>query len=307
MKKRYKIMKKNIVLVLIIFITVLVACNKDNEVLKQDYANSEEYIETPDENVKYRKTDILDDDQQDLSGGNDQPTPDDAISDDELKKIGKKIIKNGNISIVVDDYTEKIVTLKDTLKNYDCYISNEVETNYGSSTSNQLTIRVKANEFDDLLNSILTGDGQVTSKTISVNDVTEQYIDVYQRLKTKEKVLAQYEVYLKKAYTINDILNVTNYMRQIQEEIDVAKGRLKYLNDQSDYSTIILNISQNPKEVINNSFFNKLVEGLSAGWNGLLTIIIGFFYLWPLWFLIVIVIFVIRSIKKKRSKNKTNG
>ncbi|MEA3451628.1 MAG: DUF4349 domain-containing protein [Bacteroidota bacterium] len=299
-------MKKNIVLLLVIFLTIFTACSEKKGSEKLDYSNSTDYVQTPPDNEKYRKNDVADNNQQDVDDVS-PPINDDAISDDELKKIGKKIIKNGNIEIKVDDYSKEIIKIKDTLDKFDCYISSELETNYDSYTSNQLTIRVKSDEFDDLINTILSGDGQVISKSISVNDVTEQYIDVYQRLKTKEKVLAQYEVYLKKAYTINDILNVTNYMRQIQEEIDVAKGRLKYLNDQSDYSTIILNISQNPEEIVKNNFFNKLIDGVEAGWNGLLNIIIGFFYLWPLWILIVIVIFVIRSIKKKRNKNKING
>jgi len=290
---------------MILSFTIIFSCSKQNSKLEQNYANTEEYVQTPNSEQDFAKEKIPQE-RKDVTDQNDVLDDNTAISDDELKKIGKKIIKNANVSLQVDDYSSSLKNIKDTISKFDCYISNESETNYGTSTSNELTIRVKSTEFDKLLNAILSGDGKVSSKTISVNDVTEQYVDVYQRLKTKKKVLEQYELYLKKAYTINDILSVTNYMRQIQEEIEVAQGRLKYLNDQSDYSTIILNISQNPKEIVENSFWNQIVDGLSSGWHGILYVILGIFYLWPLWILVVIIIFVVRSIKKKRSKNKTN-
>lgn len=295
--------KNSLYLIIILFsVSILFSCNSNSSKIDQNYVNKEESVQTPDAQDNY---DATSKDRKDIDQQKSTPNTD-ALSDDEISKIGKKIIKNGQISLQVDDYSKAVKIIKDTLNAFDCYIANESESKYGSSISNQLTIRVKSNQFDKLLKAILSGKGTVSSKTISVNDVTEDYVDVYQRLKTKKLVLSQYEEYLKKAYTINDILNVTNYMRQIQEEIEVAEGRLKYMDNQSDFSTIILNITQNPTEVVENSFWNQLIKGLSVGWHGFLYVILAIFYLWPLWILLVIIIFVVRSIKKKKTKKITN-
>ncbi len=303
-------MRKNstyLFILTIILLSIFLSCSRNRQKQEKDYAQSEEVIQdTKIENSIGNTTNSKENKKLAQTTDNTKEDNEAAISEAELQKIGKKIIKNGEIDIEVDNYSKAIKRLKDTLKTFDCYISEEKETKYREYISNKITIRVKSEQFDNLLRAILAGKGSVSSKTITVNDITEQYIDIYQRLKTKKKVLEQYETYLKKAHTISDILNVTNYMRQIQEEIESAKGKLKYLDNQASYSTLILNISQNKEEISQNNFWEKLTEGLSAGWHGFLSVILGFFYLWPLWIFIVIIIFVIRSIKKKRSKNKTN-
>jgi len=247
-----------------------------------------------------------------LSGDDEDPssimTPvEGQLSDEELEKIGKKIIKNGNVSLAVEDYTKNITQIKDTIKSFDCYISNENESNFDSYITNTLIIRVKASQFDSLLNAILSGGGKVTSKSIVVEDVTGQYVDVYQRLKNKKSVEKQYLELLKKAYSVNDVIYVTENLRQIQEEIEASIGRLKLLDNQSDYSTLSLTITYTGKtEIAKDSLWSKIVEGLEAGWQGVIYFIVAIFYLWPLWIVLTILFFIIRrQIKKSKNKSET--
>lgn len=266
--------------------------------------NTDYYEE--DQQKLYDKSELDYDDVPD--GGMDSPneTTIDQVTEDELDVIGKKIIKNADISLEVKDYVKDISNIKSTLEHFDCYITNESESNSGNYISNTLTIRVKSSQFDSLMNEILSGDGKITSKNIYVNDVTEQYVDIFQRLKNKKSIEKQYLELLKKAYTVNDVLNVTEYLRRIQEEIESSEGRLKYMDDQSNFSTITLNISYTGETIAyKETFLDKLEEGLAVGWQGVVYFIIAIFYLWPLWIVLGIIIFVVRrQIKKKKKSDK---
>jgi len=297
-----------------VFLSIFAACsddtNYDNSKVSENYSPDE--TNTVYNQEKISEEDFYDDD--DGSMPNDQydnittTGTNIPITDEELKKIGKKIIKNADISLVFSDYEKDIKALKDTLKKYNCEITNETESNYENYISNTIVLRVEATKFDSVMNAILSGDGTVTSKNIYVSDITSQYIDTYQRLKNKKSVEKQYLELLKKAYTVNDVLNVTEYLRRVQEEIESAEGTLKYWDNQSTFSTITINISYSGETIAyKKTFWNKISEGLDAGWQGAIAVIIVIFYLWPIWILTGIIIFVVkRKLKKKLSRVKKN-
>ncbi len=229
-----------------------------------------------------------------------------TISKDELKKIGKKIIKTADISIKVNNYNKEIKKIKETIKKFQAYISSEDEENYESTISNTIIIRVKYDQFDSLLNAILSGKRQIISKQIKIKDITKEYIDVYQRLKNKKLVEKQYETLLKKANTIDEILKVRHYLSTIQEDIESAEGQLKYMENQTNYSTITLHIKENTNKKIKNSIWQQIKQGLQFGWQLMIYVFLAIFYIWPVWILLVIIIFAVKRQKNKKSKTSKN-
>ncbi|MBQ0740603.1 DUF4349 domain-containing protein, partial [Aquimarina celericrescens] len=86
------------------------------------------------------------------------------------------------------------------------------------------------NNFDIVLDSICKTAEFVDFKNISTIDVTEEYVDITSRLKTKVEVKQRYETILRtKAKTVEDILMAEEKLSKLQEEIESAQGRLKYL------------------------------------------------------------------------------
>jgi len=225
------------------------------------------------------------------------------------EKIEKKIIKTAEISIEVEDFKKARSAMETLLKKYDAYVSDESEQNYDYQITDNLTIRVKAEHFDNLLNEVGGLAVHVNSKHVKLSDVTEEFIDITSRLKNKKQVEQQYLEILKRARTIEEILKVNEHIRVIREEIESKEGRLKYLKSQVSLSTIHLSMVQRIESSGNYpSFGYKLLKALEGGWDGILLFVLGLVYLWPFIIITVFVVwFIIRYNKKRKQKNLDSG
>jgi len=223
-------------------------------------------------------------------------------TDQTREKIEKKIIKTANISIEVDDFKNARVALENLLKKYDAYVADESEQNYDYQISDELTIRVKAENFDNLLNDVSGLAVHLNSKHVKLADVTEEFIDITSRLKNKKQVEQQYLEILKQARTIDEILKVNEHLRVIREEIESKEGRLKYLNSQVSLSTIYLSMYQKIESTDYPSFGYKLIKAVEGGWDGILLFILGLVYLWPFILIILVAVWLIIRYRKKRKQ-----
>jgi len=166
---------------------------------------------------------------------------------DNVKKpeiIKKKIIKDGRLGIKVTEL-QKAKTAIDTLvRNMGGYYDKEDLTNNDYTSDYDLKIRIPSDKFEAFIAKIESGGNVVSYKTIEARDVTDQFIDLQTRLTNKQKYMGRYQELLKSAKSIKDILDLQEKIRALEEEIESTTGKLKYMNDQVNYSTLDLNISQ---------------------------------------------------------------
>lgn len=231
-----------------------------------------------------------------------------AVSDEspiipEEPVIERKIIKEGWMRIEVKDYIRDLKSIKGMVEKHKGYISNEYESSSDYSLNNSLTIRVPSTLFDSLVGDIEEVAEKVTGKNITLKDVTEEFIDIETRLRTKKEVEERYLDILKKASTVKDILLVEEQLRIIREEIEAKEGRLKYLQNQVSLSTLNLELYQDLSYQPGFKFFKKIGDALQGGWNGLLNIIVGLVYLWPILLIgAVVAIWLLRIRRRRKSK-----
>jgi hypothetical protein len=302
---------KNLLFIFIL-VFVLISCNS-NQKNGNDFQNT-------DDSYKESEMIVLDETvTKDLVSTTDQsltppPPPPPESSSSEITDvtsdidIEEKIIKTATISCELKDYEENKVLIDSVVSKFAGIISQENEYRNEWNISNTIKIRVPNENFDNLVKEVLLLATKVDSKIITIEDVTEQYVDVYTRLQTKKEVEQQYLEILKKAYTINDILNVNNYLRIIREEIEAQEGKLKFIDDQVSMSTINLSIYENftQNEVKKNTFWKKIGDALIKGWNGVLIFVIGLFRIWPVLLILGIVIFlIVRKMRKTKIKSKS--
>lgn len=234
------------------------------------------------------------------------PMPLPEIQKQETQK--KKIIKDGRMGLKVKNLNSTKRRVDSLLLRFNAYYENENFNNNDRESSYNLKIRVPSAKFDDFVNQIGVGDGQILYKSIDARDVTDQFIDLETRLKNKQAYLKQYADLLKRANKIKEILEIQEKIRVLEEEIESTTGRLKYLSDQVDYSTLDLYINQQkeykhqPKE--RDSFFEQLKQSLSNGWFGFVDFMLFMVSIWPFCLVFGVIVYFLRKINKRRKRKQ---
>jgi len=226
------------------------------------------------------------------------------VSTKKTDTISKKIIKNGNMTIQVGDIKKAQNQVSDILKKNNAYIQTEQFQNTDLDDNLDLIIRVPNKNFDALVNSFSDGVGSVLSKNISSDDVTEEYTDVSIKLANKRIYLDKYRDMLKNASTTKDMIEIQETIRELEDEIDVAEGRLRFIDDRVNYSTLNLSLY---KEKVRSSatskigFGSRFADSVTEGWNSFMSFLLGIISLWPFLLLIPIMIFLWRKWKSGRT------
>lgn len=216
-----------------------------------------------------------------------------------------KIIKSANARYKVKNVEEATNKIKKIATKYGAYISDLRFQNDLYKKENRFTIKVPKNQFDKVMDSVNSVVDFVEYENITTKDVTEEYIDLEARLKTKLEVKQRYEVILRKnAKTVEDILKTENELRIIQEEIESAQGRLKYLTSKVAFSIIQIDLYESvdyvkkPK-IYKKSFWNKTKEAFSNGWNFVEVLTIFLIRIWPVIIIGTFILFVLKRRFKK--------
>ena len=239
-----------------------------------------------------------------------QPTEQKVTADKIVPQvIKKKIIKDGRLGLQVTDLSTAKKQIDSLVKALGGYYANENLRNSDQESGYQLTIRIPVVNFEKFLYSAENGSGKVIYKEIEARDVTEEFVDIESRLNSKRNSLARYNEILKRANTVKDIIEIAESIRVLQEEIESSEGRLRYLNDCVNYSTLNLVISTEKdftyKPQKRDNFWEKFKESVVEGWFGLVDFILGIFSMWPFWLVVTGLFFLIRrGIKKFRKKRQ---
>lgn len=200
-----------------------------------------------------------------------------------LVKKNQKIIKTADVRFQVKNLAKSIAKIQAMIRKHEGYVSSAKQDRQYNRLQSKIIVRVESDKFEDLLDEMVHEATFIDYKNVKADDVTEEFVDIQSRLKTKRAVEKRYLEILEKAKSIEEILKVENQLRVIREEIEAKEGRLKLLVDQINYSTISMEIYQRvaTAEAPSDGFFTKMGRGLASGWKGILSFIIGLAYAWP--------------------------
>lgn len=218
--------------------------------------------------------------------------------------IQKKVIKDGNMRIKTNDMPVSKMRFDEVVKSLNAYYEVEDLQNNDAEIRYELKIRIPAENFEKLINSIESGDDEITSKSIQARDVTEEYLDIATRLENKRAYMKRYQELLSKAQKIEDILTIDENIRALQEEIESSEGRLKFINDQVAFSTLSVTLfkakeyTYKPQQ--EDKFTERVKSAFSNGWSTLVNFVIGLFGIWPWLILLFIVYRLLRKLVKNR-------
>ena len=134
-----------------------------------------------------------------------------------------------------------------------------------------ITIRVPAESLDAFLQ--MTGElGEVQSRSISADDVTDYYFDTETRLETLRILQERYTEYLKTAENMEDIISIERELNNVISEIESMERTIRRLDGQISYSTVYFYGELPPEEQVSGEL-PSIVEGLKKLVYGFITLI----------------------------------
>ena len=200
----------------------------------------------------------------------------------------EKIIRTGYLTIRSAKVKEAYDKALKLAKKYNGIIVNSTTSKYEDYEEAMVEIKIPPKHFMTVIEEA-KDIGEVESKNISEEDVTEEFYDIQARLENKRKVRDRLFDLLRKAYKVEDILKVEHEIERVGEEIERLEGRLRYLENKTDYARITLTIYNRDIPV-----FEKM--GIKDGFIRSIQFSVRFFF-GIIWFVIVLIpLFIVIAI-----------
>ncbi|MBU0649011.1 DUF4349 domain-containing protein [Patescibacteria group bacterium] len=228
------------------------------------------------------------------------------------QKTEQKVVKSAYMELVVGKVSQTVESVTQLVTQKQGFISDsniytrDDKTQYGT-----ITIRVPVNDFEQVLTQLKALAKSVEEESVSGVDVTEEFVDMESRLENLRLEEEQYQKVLQKATDIQDILDVNDYLFDVREDIELIEGRMKYLTDLTDMSTIQVNLSEEPTLSIPTGEWKPVTTIKLAFtsairfFQGLVDLLIWLaFYVIPLAIIVYIIVKIVKAVKRRRRKSK---
>lgn len=229
----------------------------------------------------------------------------------------RKLIQTVYMSVETDNLDTVLQQIDDRIAQLGGYIESSNVQN-GSAYSGRryrnasVTVRIPAASLDAFLDKV----GEVTnivSSQKTVEDVTLNYVATESRMKALQAEEARLLELMAKAESLQDLLTIQNRLTDVRTELEKVTSTLKVLDNQVDYATIHLSISE-VKEFTDVTEPETVWERISVGFAESLEGVGSFFvelfvyvvivlpYLVTFGAITLVIILIVRGAKRKKSK-----
>jgi hypothetical protein len=116
--------------------------------------------------------------------------------------------------------------------------------------------------------------GKVTDSSVWAEDVTARYVDIQARLGVFETKRERLMALLQKSGDLTAVIQLENELAATNAELESLKGQMRYLLNQTDYSTLEVSMTEKPVEAIGirttgfAGFSGRVWEAFLLGING---------------------------------------
>lgn len=209
------------------------------------------------------------------------------VSTDEEPETLKKLmlIKKGKLKFETRDVGKTYTKVKGLAKDFEGYIGQETQLQTNFRLAYNMEIRIPSRNFDAFMLSLDAGVEQYEQRSIQVDDISEEFLDLKIRLENKRALAARYRQLLPRTNKMEDILELEKELQNVSGDIDRIEGRMRFLKDQTSFSTIKIQFYKRieTKERVrkDQSFGARFFKNLKNGWHLILEFFLGLTQLWP--------------------------
>jgi hypothetical protein len=222
-----------------------------------------------------------------------------TTNDKNTVPIERKVISNAYIQIEVNNAESAINKITNITQAHGGFISSSSLSNIGGRNNGQVTLRVPQTDFYPAVEEI-EALGTVGSKQVSGQDVTGEFIDLDARLGNLKKQESRLQEILKTAVTVKDVLEVEHELERVRGEIERLTGRLNFLNQSVEMSTITVSTAE-PASFVSGglSVADTLRQAAGGFIESMRGIIIFTGYILPILLFVALILIAALGIKRK--------
>ena len=244
------------------------------------------------------------------------PATDPARTSDEAAPIEHKLIRNVSMHLETREFDALTKSISDAVTFFGGYMEqSDVSGNSlywsdeRSSRCSNLTARIPENKLDAFLTEV-SGQGNVTYKNESVQDVTLQYTDITSRKKTLQMEQDRLWELLEKAESIDAVIALEARLSEVRYQLESIESQLRTLDNQIVYSTVYLSIQE--VQVLTSTDPDtipvRIQKGLSRSFNTLkissVDFLVWFISSLPILAVFAVLVFIAVIILKKPLKRR---
>ncbi len=177
-------------------------------------------------------------------GTTEKPSDDKTLQANFRSDPNRKIIKNGDMTIEVDNATvglNWVSAVAAQAGGYVLEIKNSDQA--GAASSATMSFAVPVDTFEKAM-SDLRAIGTVLNEQASGQDVSQEFVDVQSQIANLEATAARVRTFLEQAKTVEEALKVNAQLTELEGQISQLKGRINFLTQRAAYSTITVVLQQ---------------------------------------------------------------
>ncbi|HEX6045157.1 MAG TPA: DUF4349 domain-containing protein [Pyrinomonadaceae bacterium] len=166
----------------------------------------------------------------------------------------RKIIRNAALTMEVNSTTEAQHRVTSIAESHGGFVvTSEAKQREDAEPAKRtldikLVIRVPASHFGPVLDEIRALTKNLREENVTGQDVTEEFIDLEARIKTKRALELQFLDIMKQASKVADALEVQRQLAEVRTEIEQLEGRKRFIENRASLSTITVNLEA-PRQI----------------------------------------------------------
>lgn len=178
-------------------------------------------------------------------------------------RLDRMIVRTAQVSMIVSDTSRTIDNVTRVVESHGGYVNDSKIWREGELLRANLTLKLPSDKLSQALAAIRGLSVRVQNESTSSEEVTQEYVDLSSQLRNLEAAEVELRALMtavrERTKRASDILEIHGQLTSIRSQIEQTKGRMRYLEQMSSFSTIHL-------EMIPDAIAKPVVE---PGWQPL--------------------------------------
>ena len=161
----------------------------------------------------------------------------------ELEYVGRMVIYTAHLRLEVEDVDSAIDEVSRLAEGSGGFVASVSTSKSGARKFGVITIRVPQDKFYEVIWQI-ENLGEVESKEVRGEDVTEKYIDLKARLSNLQKEEKRLLEILDMCTKVEEVLKVESELSRVRGEIERLTGQMQYIERRVELATITVSLTE---------------------------------------------------------------